>query len=113
MFYTFSQNNSGGFFKRDDSVREYVIIEADSAEQANERAEAVGIYFNGCATGSDCTCCGDRWSEQWDDEDGTEMPSIYGTSVYETKRGMFQEGCIIYRIDGTKETVEFPNAYDN
>ena len=78
MFYTFSQNNSGGVFDRDSSVDDYVIIEANSAEQANRRAQAVGIYFDGCRAGLDCDCCGDRWYEQWDDTDGSVAPEIYG-----------------------------------
>ena len=50
MFYLFDQNNSGGNFHHDSSngIGYRVIIEADSADQANEIAENIGIYFNGC-----------------------------------------------------------------
>ena len=71
MFYTFSQNNSGGSFDIDHMLAHFVIIEADTAEEANTIAESVGIYFNGCDEGMDCDCCGDRWYSQWDDKDGT------------------------------------------
>lgn len=107
MFYTFVQNNSGGDFIINENVCEYVIIEAENAADANERAKTVGIYFNGCASGKDCSCCGDRWSAQWDDVDGTSGPTIYGESVYETEKSWSRTGCIIYRLDGTKEAVEF------
>lgn len=79
MFYTFTQNNSGGSFVTDDisGIGEYVIIEAKSAKQANEIAENKGIYFNGCDDGTDCSCCGDRWYPV-DESDGNYTPLVYG-----------------------------------
>jgi hypothetical protein len=81
MFFTFSQNNSGGGFDFDEAagISEYVIVEADSAEDANERAESIGLYFDG---DGDCECCGNRWSAQWVGYDrGDEVPSIYDEPV--------------------------------
>jgi hypothetical protein len=80
MFYTFYQNNSGGNFT---GPAVYVIIEANSAKEANDRAEDIGLYFNGASEDEngwsrDCPCCGDRWTAQWSDADGTEKPEIYG-----------------------------------
>jgi hypothetical protein len=72
-FYTFRQNNSGGVW----SGSEYVIIEADSADEANMTALDHDVYFDGVHGGSDCPCCGDRWCEV-DDDDATEKPEIYG-----------------------------------
>lgn len=82
MFYTFNQNNSGGSFieNRTDGIAEYVIIEADSADEANDRAENIGIYFNGCSTGDDCSCCGDRWYAAYE-SDAEDSPKIWGMSV--------------------------------
>lgn len=80
MFYTYRQNNSGGSFDINDEVTLYVIIEADSADNADEIAETKGIYFYGIEAGSDCSCCGDRWSTQWAD-DGTVVPEIYGENI--------------------------------
>jgi hypothetical protein len=79
MFFTFTQNNSGGFFDEDEEkgIGHYVIVEANSAEEANTRAESIGIYFNGCDDGLDCDCCGDRWSPTWSSE-GEKTPMIYG-----------------------------------
>ena len=79
MFYLFDQNNSGGDFHHDSSngIGYRVIIEADSADQANEIAENIGIYFNGCYDERDCPCCGDRWSPAYVG-DGTECASEYG-----------------------------------
>ena len=73
MFYTFRQNNSGGFF----SGPQFVIIEADSAEEANAIAEENDIYFHGVSRGLDCSCCGDRWYPVYEG-DGDNEPLIYG-----------------------------------
>jgi hypothetical protein len=115
MFYTYSQNNSGGSFVINESVGQYVIIEADSPGEADRLAEEVGIYFNGCDRGEDCNCCGDRWYEQYS-ESADEEPMIYGKTIEEYKKdpGMIalrQEECIhIYYKDGRHEKVVFDAA---
>lgn len=38
-----------------------MAIEADSEEEAVQRSEQIGLYFNGVEQGIDCDCCGDRW----------------------------------------------------
>lgn len=80
MFYTYRQNNPGGSFVQNDRVGQYVIIEADGHNEADDRAENVGIYFDGCDNGSDCSCCGDRWYRGGDE---SEMPTIYGQAIEE------------------------------
>lgn len=64
-FYTYRQNNSGGSFAFDDKrgISVDVVIEAGSESEARNKAQAIGIYFDGCSTGQDCSCCGDRWSD--------------------------------------------------
>lgn len=76
-FYTFSQNSSGGLFNINDSVSQYVIVEADTANEANSIFENIG-YFNGCADGIDCPCCGDRWYpvEEYDENDTPMIDDI-------------------------------------
>jgi len=99
-FFEFSQNNSGGIFDVDDNVAHYVIIEAYSPRQANSKAEEIGIYFDGCAKGMDCGCCGDRWHELYDTDEGDaelDMPSL---------GGMFNSQVIVYHLDGRKETFK-------
>lgn len=64
-FFEFSQNNSGGSFN---GFARSVFIQARNADEANERAEEVGLYFDGCESGIDCDCCGDRWSRVYDDD---------------------------------------------
>jgi hypothetical protein len=110
MFYAFSQNNSGGRFVLDEEcgLTHFVLIEADSASDANYRAIAVGIYFDGCREGLDCACCGDRWGEV-DDRDATESPTIYEQPADQYTpfigRGWMPEGkeiCIHFK-DGRKQ----------
>lgn len=60
MFYTFQQNNSGGYYEVDDFVAEVVIIEADSVEEANDIAGGKGIFSYAY-----CSCCGDRFTPQY------------------------------------------------
>ena len=60
-YYTFHQNNPGGRTFRDESVGDFVVIEATSPQEANSIAESIGIYFSGVENGRDCRCCGDRW----------------------------------------------------
>ncbi|AQR77216.1 hypothetical protein ABNB59_17200 [Paenibacillus larvae] len=107
MYFTFYQSNPGGFTIVNDSVCDVVIIETDTADQANKKAEEIGIYFDGCSTGNDCPCCGDRWDAQYSDDKGTEEPELYGVPVYEVKSGLFRSQAYIYHLDGTKEVVNF------
>jgi len=74
--YTYTQNNSGGYFDEvewsghDDrgGVDGFnVWVLALTAVEANALAEAyAGVYFDGVQRGLDCNCCGDRWYKQMD-----------------------------------------------
>jgi hypothetical protein len=103
QFFTYSQNNSGGRFTNNDNVAEYVIIEAISADDANTRAEDIGLYFDG---DGDCPCCGDRWSRAWKG-DGTDEPTIYGQKLSDVEASYYRNQVIIHYFDGTKERYEF------
>ncbi|ANT41068.1 hypothetical protein BI024_gp64 [Streptomyces phage Nanodon] len=102
-FFEYNQNNSGGSFDRDHSagISHYVIIEADSAIEANAKAEVIGLYFDG---EGDCSCCGDRWYEAWSDDKGEAVPSVYGTPVsdYDFTGGWITDGpeCYVHFADG-------------
>jgi hypothetical protein len=100
-FFNFTQNNSFGV---DDPPAKVVVVEAENAEDANKRVlEVDGVYFDGCDSGVDCPCCGDRWSSKWSDDLGDDVPSLWGDPlefaedgdvliVYangEKKRGLF------------------------
>ena len=98
MFYAFRQNNSGGEWSDDLSsgIARYVIIEANSAAHANERAKEIGLYFDGCRYGQDCRCCGDRWGRTYN-SNATEQPALYGETV-EEKEG---NDIAVHYLDGT------------
>jgi hypothetical protein len=107
-FYCFNQYNSGGSFDFDPitGITRNVIIEGISMEGIINRAEDLGIYFDGCDSGRDCPCCGDRWYRPWDDDMDTE-PKVYGTPVADFNSLMqwMPEGaevCVHY-LDGRKE----------
>ncbi len=105
-FFTYSQNNSGGSFVTNDDVAHYVIIEAPTWRIADALAQNVGIYFNGCDTGSDCSCCGDRWSSASYGNNYDE-PLIYGTAAAEYNDYWAEPGqpyCHVYYLDGRKVT---------
>lgn len=106
LFYTYNQNNSGGSFSLDEvaGITHYVIVEAYSADDANERAENIGLYFDG---DGDCPCCGDRWYSQWSDKDGDPEPMIYGepASAYVGTFEWMPPGkeIVVHYLDGRKE----------
>lgn len=102
FFYCYRQNNSGGCFDLDDNrgIGETVWIEATSPEHANQRAEFIGIYFDGVNKGEDCDCCGDRW---WPtcSLDTNEIPMYYDTPIYETNNDYgFSTRSYVHMMDG-------------
>jgi hypothetical protein len=79
-YFHFRQNNTGGYFT---PTTRHIIIKADTADEANRIAvERTPIYFDGVSKGLDCQCCGDRWYAQWDDDEGTSEPMVYGKTVH-------------------------------
>lgn len=101
-FYTFRQNNSGGSFDTNGTVEELVIVEADTAADANERAGSLGVYFNGVAKGFDCDCCGDRWYRV-EHEDGREVPTYHGQPLVGfTPKRTRSTSAVLYYKNGRK-----------
>lgn len=116
-FYEYRQNNSSGFFVIDNDVSRYVLIEAPSADAANRKAKGVGIYFDGCDWGQDCSCCGDRWYERSHPlDDFTAHHWQHDNKTFDDVRGYAQQianwdnwaedgkpSVIVYFADGTVE----------
>lgn len=98
-FFDFRQNNSGGSFNINDAqgIGVKVWIEAVGADHANSRALNLGLYFDGCAKGMDCPCCGDRWYPTWND-DGNAEPEI--SEEYDFT---WHDTVYTHRLDGTIE----------
>ena len=108
-YFHFSQNNPGGSFDVNEKVAHHVIIQAHSADEANRLALEVGIYFDGCSTGQDCSCCGDRWSPAYGE--GDETPMIYDSDPATYKAWFMKPGqpmCHVYHLDGSKTTYRKP-----
>jgi hypothetical protein len=95
MWFHFRQNNSGGGFdiNDDEGIGPQIWVEADDAKEANELALELGIYFDGCADGLDCDCCGDRWHRAgfWDAEEvpliNAEYDFVWHDTVYQHYQG--------------------------
>lgn len=104
-FFTYSQNNSGGYFDLDKTrgIASIVIIEAVDYQDANSRAETIGLYFGG---EGDCPCCGDRWYDAYDNDDGTDEPTIYGDPLeeyYNKSRFGLTNSVAVHYMDGKIE----------
>lgn len=80
-FFTFYQNNSGGYFLEDEDVDHYVVIQAKNHHEANDKAQDIGIYFDGVKKGIDCDCCGDRWNEVGIN-DGSDTYRVFDNCKY-------------------------------
>ena len=103
-FYTFPQNNAGGEW---DKILGYtVIIEAETPEKANEKAEEIGIYFDGVDNDIDCECCGDRWCRVEDEYDEID-PEKLKDFVEEIKayQKNWELSSTIYYADGRVEEI--------
>lgn len=102
-FFEYGQNNSGGSFDIDDGrgIGVKVWIEAFSADDADRRAEAIGIYFDGCSKGMDCDCCGDRWSTTWGD--GEAAPTINNDYDFTWHHTVY-----VHKLDGSIERISVP-----
>jgi hypothetical protein len=97
-FFHYRQNNSGGSFIKRNGLDVLVVIEAMDYLHANAIAEDKGIYFHGCSSGRDCSCCGDRWYEQYDNSDGY-------TKVFEDKTLKQKETAM------KNNTDDYPNHF--
>jgi hypothetical protein len=101
-FFRFSQNNSGGSFFEDEAIGlgPEVYIEANSPDHANERAESIGIYFDGVEDDIDCSCCGDRWYRVWGDDRGVASPANEFPSRWRPR-------AYVHHLDGRITTFEY------
>lgn len=73
QWWEYRQNNTGGSFSYDpqSGISVNVYVQARDPSEADFRAKEIGLYWDGCDSGQDCSCCGDRWYPQ----------SYYGTPV--------------------------------
>lgn len=104
-FYTIDQNNSGGYYIKNDDVDYYVSVQADSPYEAEKLLEDIVEDHSNF-----CECCGKRWYIWLDEEDAYDVPTNYGVPLTEMKdRDTFwleEKVAIIYYADGTKERLK-------
>lgn len=107
-FFHYDQNNSGGHFDYDllRGVTEHVVIEAPNALMADAMLRSIGGYFDGCESGRDCSCCGDRWRMAVGD--GSPSPTIYGHAASDLSRDESvmpagQKAVVVHYLDGRVE----------
>jgi hypothetical protein len=105
-FFAYNQNNSGGVFDLTDNVTHWVIIEAGDATEANAKLEHFGGYFNGCESGRDCSCCGDRWYAQMEEDAGEPEPLVYGKTPAE----FVAENSFLWMPDGKEVVVHYADG---
>lgn len=109
MFYTYRQNNSGGYWEFDnkDGIAIYVIVEAPNDKIASLRfLDIVSCYSDFCE------CCGERWYEGYPDKG--EAPMIYDKTVedYITSDNPWyrlsddQHRVAIHYLDGTIKLIK-------
>jgi hypothetical protein len=95
-FFEFTQNNSGGSFDCDEYVAHRVLIEAENADEAILKGESLGMYWDGCESGMDCDCCGDRWYKPWGRGE-KEFPYKYSpNNTFQTPEDYMQYMADIY-----------------
>lgn len=105
-WYEYRQNNTGGRFI---GPALYVFVEALNGDVADAIAERLGIYFNGCYSGQDCSCCGDRWTSSYGmGDDQKPEPYSHGQKRAE------EEGLIyaiyVYNSGGSIDFVGVPSS---
>ena len=111
MFFTYHQNNSGGFYRGDYKI---VIVEANDEDDANYYAKKYyNVYMNGVSRGIDCSCCGDRWTSP----DEYSKPATYGICIdyLEDKIDKYDryDSVVIRYLDGNEYKLNIPNSFEN
>ncbi len=106
-FWEFNQNNSGGYFVKDDEngVCENVIIEAQTPDEAWSRLEKIGDKVDGFW--SYCSCCGARWYDDLDEKDGKDVPMHYNKPLEEVEKSMLSERAFVHYYDGSIKEFKF------
>jgi len=79
-FFQFRQNNSGGYTV---GKYKYILIQANTIQEANNLAILEGVYFDGVNKGMDCDCCGDRWQRVESYNSKYDTPLLYGRQIKE------------------------------
>ena len=102
-WFHFSQNNSGGYFIRNEDVAEDVYVQAVDAKQATAFAEMIFEDYS-----EFCECCGPRWTTDYiRDEDGYDVPTKYDEPVDEIVVDHFNKEARLQHFDGRVESYTY------
>lgn len=104
-WWTFDQNNSGGYFIQNEDVDHYVAIQAINVEHAKQRAYDLFAEYS-----EYCSCCGERWHVWVDEQDGHDVPCIYDEPYTELKKSSYRHNMIMHYVDGSKEKYTFKDG---
>lgn len=104
-FYTVRQNNSEGYYIKNDDVAEYVIVEAIDLPHALSRLNVILKNYR-----SYCPCCGERWNDYYlKEEDGYKEPRVWGETLGEFKSWQKDAQAIVHYLDSTKYICNLEN----
>lgn len=76
-YWTYVQNNSGGYFHETEDLGVYIIVEANDCKEADKIADKLTEE----SSRDYCECCGLRWWIDSTEEDGKVEPTIYGKKI--------------------------------
>lgn len=114
MFLRMDQNNSGGYFIKDDKngIGENIIIECESIKEAESKFTEIALAY-GNSFYNFCSCCGTRWPDfdYIDDSDLDDTPCVYGTPIHDIRDSWIRSGYIHYK-SGKIEYFETKNNDD-
>lgn len=101
-FYTIHRNNSGGYYMLDEfaGMGHYIIIEANSVKETKNRLEQITEGFTDY-----CVCCGKRWDNFLEVEDGKDEPMIWEKTAKQYVSSS-KVDVYIHKLDGSIEKVE-------
>ena len=95
-FYEFRQNNSGGYFVKNDDVRESIVIEENNKQFAIAKMQTITEAYS-----EHCECCGQRW-ETWGIGEYDSLEQVKQQEIT-----AYRKGAIIYFLNGTKENINY------
>ena len=107
MFYTFVQNNSGGYniHREEIGISDFIIIEAPNSSEAIDFLNYLGSKVEGFY--DYCSGCGERWLTDPRFVSGDDAPSIWGTPIEEIDRMLVGYTCFIHCQSGEIKKFKF------
>lgn len=105
-FWGINQNNSGGYFveNEENGICSYIIIEAETADEAENKLRELGEKVDGFW--NYCSCCGERWYVDFDEDEGKEEPCYYEDPVTSVVESFFTTYVYVHYYDGTFKKID-------